>query len=436
MLETDIKSMLPSLTFLIKNRPEMLEVFAKDLFHFSNKMINSLNSSTPICIKSNNPQKHLPYISLNTIGVFPHELDYNANAANSAPIKLIKAFYKGKDIFIQKLNEIIEDKQKANEKLKPLLESEDPKERDKSKKDFDKNEKIIDYCNQDKKNYELIDEKIGIQSKFYKDLFEKEIPKEIPAFSRQVLMYDEDINDYISISPVYSMIMNKKFEEAIEEITKENTDYKYKKASGDIGGSKAQNVTTYNKSASFRLFMPTTKIKDKKYKKLWRLIFKGFYLRITKEEFIEICSTLKKYKIKKTLLHKRLFENSLRKVLMENIKMANNINFFIEDAIKEKLLEENEKNGLDISDININSKYFLNEYSNNKLVKELYNGLMVSFTESAKHAWLFRNRADKIDVLTQDFLNKINSKLLMQNISVDSEIENIIKKIIIKELEQ
>lgn len=404
---------LPSLTYVIQNKPEMLEYYIKNFFHYSNKMINSLNFSTPICIKPNNPLKELPYISLKTLGVEDYELDYNANAGYSAPIKLFKAFYESKESFIKKINEIIE----YNEKEKSKLEQNDSK--------IEKIDLIIQYCKKDKENIELIEKKIGKNSDFYKNVFNKHIDKELPVRSRQVLIYDEEIEDYISITPVFSLILNKKIDEEIKKMNVGENKFFINKADGSIGGNKPQNTTTYQRYADFKIFSKQPKIKDIKYKKLWSLIHNGFNVFINKNIINEFNFLIKKFENKKNIENKIKLESLSRKYINENIRLSNNMNDWISQIIIEDLKDE--------LNIVFNQQDLLIHILNNKDLPDFYQDLLINFKNTPKHLWLFKNKDENKEILSQDLINKLKS-LIIKNQNISNETEKVIVKIFNEEL--
>lgn len=406
--------MLPSLTFLIENRPEMLKHYTENLFHYSNKMINSLNSSNPICLQPNSPLNELPYISLKTVGVEDCDLDYNANAANSAPVRLIKAFYESNEAFIEKIDEIIE----YNEKEKNKLGSKDPK--------IQKIDLIIFYCEKDKENIDFIEEKIGKDSEFYQGIFNKDIDKDVPVLSRQVLVYDDEIEDYISITPIFSVILNKKIDDEIKKMNEGENKFFINKADGNIGGNKPQNVTTYQRYAGFKIYSKQPKIRDVKYKKLWSLIHNGFNVLINKNTINEFSFLIKKFEAKKNIENKIKLENFSRKYINENIKLSNNYNKWISEIIVEDL------NKIDYN-IDLNNQDILMIMLNNKELPDFYQELFSNFKDSPRHLWLLKNKYENKNILSQDLVNKIKS-LIIKNQNISNETEQVILKIFNEEL--
>lgn len=438
MLEKQIDKswVLPSLTFLINEKPEMLEYYSKNLFHFSNKMINTLNQSTPICITSENQKSDLPYISLNTIGVKKHEIDYNGNAANMAPLKILLAFYENEEVFQKTLDEKIIELEKELLSLKEKINIADLKEKEKEEinKKINKLEASIYYCIEDKKNILLIENKIGFESDFYKNIFNKEIKENIPALVKQVLIYDNQMEDYISITPITSMILTKKIEEKFLKIKnnyKENNKvFSIEKADGSIGGSKPQNVSMFYKNSGFKIMAPMPIIKDQKYKKLWRFIFNGFIFKLNNSNLNNICKVIKDYEYKNTSSNKNNISLAFKKIFNENIAVAIEMNRFIEESIKEEIL----KNNIEI-EVDFKSEHFLQKIIKQDLVKkELFSGLLSNIKEESKYYWLFNNRSDFSIDIYNDIIKVIKSKLILRNISPSKEIENIIKDSLNEEL--
>lgn len=423
---SEIKNILPSLTFLMEERPDMLENYSKDMFHFTNKMINTLNPSTPICIPPKKPQKEIPYISLSTVGVETHEIDYNANAANIAPIKTLRALFEGRDAFLNITNDNIEKKNKEREDLNKKFEKEtNEKELEKILKALEINKITLFYLEKDKQSFDDINEKIGVESDFFKSIFKNEKFISVPTLTRQILIYDETNNDYLSITPVSSFILNKKIAEEVVKIKLEHEDYKIRNADGKIGGSKPQNVTTFSREAEFKLFVPHPKTKDLKYKKLWKIVLKGFYLTITKNQINNLIYAINNLNEKGNTLNKDALQRVVKNIYYENLKVANNISEFISEAIRYEIIKD-KNHTVNLSDIDI----LQNIVENKKMSENLFNGIFLKFNEKKSNKWLFKNKKQFKNEITNELLNKIKSKLFVNKKSLTNEIENLIKKTI------
>ena len=107
-------SIPPSLTYIIEHN--LLDYYAEKICHFNNKMINTLNTPNPTCITPNKPLSSLPYISLSTLGVKDSELDFGGNAADVAPVKMLRAYYEGEERFLEEIDNVIQDRKERIEK--------------------------------------------------------------------------------------------------------------------------------------------------------------------------------------------------------------------------------------------------------------------------------------------------------------------------------
>lgn len=427
-------SIPPSLTYIIEHN--LLDYYAEKICHFNNKMINTLNTPNSKCIKPNNPVSSLPYISLSTLGVNDYELDFGGNAADQAPVKMLQAYYISDEKFLEKIDEVIKDKKERIQKNLKIINSEVNKE--KIQKALSENKKydfIIDHCLKDKENLNLIKNKIGKETDFYKNIFNKKKNNDpIPVFAKQVLIYDENIDDYISITPTFSIIMSKKLDDIIKVKKEISKEFKITKAYSQLGGEKAQNATVYYRYSGFRLFMskmPT--FKDQKYVKLWRYIHKGFDIYINKNIINSFIFAVNKYIKDPKASNKAAIINLTKEYINKNIQISNNINSFISQIIKDEI----NKDELLLNSCNIFVEDILEESINNKVLSEnLLKGNIEKIKQANGIEWLFKNKKRNIDILTDEALNKLKTKLLLNNISLEGEVLNIIKNSIKEELDK
>lgn len=427
-------SIPPSLTYIIEHN--LLDYYAEKICHFNNKMINTLNTPNSKCIKPNNPVSSLPYISLSTLGVNDYELDFGGNAADQAPVKMLQAYYISDEKFLEKIDEVIKDKKERIQKNLKIINSEVNKE--KIQKALSENKKydfIIDNCLKDKENLNLIKNKIGKETDFYKNIFNKKKNNDpIPVFAKQVLIYDENIDDYISITPTFSIIMSKKLDDIIKVKKEISKEFKITKAYSQLGGEKAQNATVYYRYSGFRLFMskmPT--FKDQKYVKLWRYIHKGFDIYINKNIINSFIFAVNKYIKDPKASNKAAIINLTKEYINKNIQISNNINSFISQIIKDEI----NKDELLLNSCNIFVEDILEESINNKVLSEnLLKGNIEKIKQANGIEWLFKNKKRNIDILTDEALNKLKTKLLLNNISLEGEVLNIIKNSIKEELDK
>lgn len=427
-------SIPPSLTYIIEHN--LLDYYAEKICHFNNKMINTLNTPNSKCIKPNNPLSSLPYISLSTLGVNDYELDFGGNAADQAPVKMLQAYYISDEKFLEKIDEVIKDKKERIQKNLKIINLEVNKE--KIEKAISENKKynfIIDNCLKDKENLNLIKNKIGKETDFYKNIFNKKKNNDpIPVFAKQVLIYDENIDDYISITPTFSIIMSKKLDDIIKVKKEISKEFKITKAYSQLGGEKAQNATVYYRYSGFRLFMskmPT--FKDQKYVKLWRYIHKGFDIYINKNIINSFIFAVNKYIKDPKASNKAAIINLTKEYINKNIQISNNINSFISQIIKDEI----NKDELLLNSCNIFVEDILEESINNKVLsKNLLKGNIEKIKQANGIEWLFKNKKRNIDILTDEALNKLKTKLLLNNISLEGEVLNIIKNSIKEELDK
>lgn len=427
-------SIPPSLTYIIEHN--LLDYYAEKICHFNNKMINTLNTPNSKCIKPNNPVSSLPYISLSTLGVNDYELDFGGNAADQAPVKMLQAYYISDEKFLEKIDEVIKDKKERIQKNFKIINSEVNKEKiEKALSENKKYDFIIDNCLKDKENLNLIKNKIGKETDFYKNIFNKKKNNDpIPVFAKQVLIYDENIDDYISITPTFSIIMSKKLDDIIKVKKEISKEFKITKAYSQLGGEKAQNATVYYRYSGFRLFMskmPT--FKDQKYVKLWRYIHKGFDIYINKNIINSFIFAVNKYIKDPKASNKAAIINITKEYINKNIQISNNINSFISQIIKDEI----NKDELLLNSCNIFVEDILEESINNKVLSEnLLKGNIEKIKQANGIEWLFKNKKRNIDILTDEALNKLKTKLLLNNISLEGEVLNIIKNSIKEELDK
>lgn len=427
-------SIPPSLTYIIEHN--LLDYYAEKICHFNNKMINTLNTPNPTCITPNKPLSSLPYISLSTLGVKDSELDFGGNAADVAPVKMLRAYYEGEERFLEEIDSVIQDRKERIEKNIKIINSESEKTKiDTAQKENIKYNFIIDYCLKDKENLSLIKDKLGKDTNFYRNIFNKKKNEEpIPVFARQVLIYDEGIGDYISITPIFSLIMSKKLDDIIKARKEELKDFKIARAYSKLGGENAQNVTAYNRYSGFRLFMSKMPaFKDQKYVKLWRYIHKGFDIYINKNIINSFIFAVNKYIKDPKTSNKEAIINVTKEYIRKNIQVSNNINSFISQIIKDEI----NKDELLLNSCNIFVEDILEESINNKVLSEnLLKGNIEKIKQANGIEWLFKNKKKNIDILTDEALNKLKTKLLLNNISLEGEVLNIIKNSIKEELDK
>lgn len=427
-------SIPPSLTYIIENN--LLDFYAEKICHFNNKMVNTLNTPNSKCIKPNNPISSLPYISLNTLGVKDYELDFGGNAADQAPVKMLQAYYISDEKFLEKIDEVIKDKKERIQKNLKIISLEVNKEKiEKALSENIKYNFIIDYCLKDKENLNLIKDKIGKETDFYRNIFNKKKNNDpIPVFARQILIYDENINDYISVTPAFSIIMSKKLDDIIRAKKEASKEFKIAKAYSQLGGEKAQNVTVYNRYSGFRLFMSRIPaFKDQKYVKLWRYIHKGFDVYINKNIINSFIFAVNKYTKDPKTSNKEVIIKITKEYINKNMQISNNINSFISQIIKDEI----NKDEILLNYCNIFVEDHLEEAINNKVLSEnLFRGNIEKIKQANGIEWLLKNKKRNIDVLTDDALNKLKTKLLLNNISLEGEVLNIIKNSIKEELDK
>lgn len=431
---SETKSIPPSLIYVIEN--DLVEFYAKNMGHFMDKFINTLNPPNPMTIQPNSPRKDLPYISLSTLGVESYELDFSSNATYVAPVRLFKALFDSKESFLREVDQIILEKEKiiieTNEKIS---KENDQGAIDKLQVVIKNTVVIIDYCNRDKQSIDLIDEELGKKSDFYKSVYSKNDIHAVPVFTKQLLVFNEEKQDYISISPTFSLILNKKIEGILSAIIEKDETFKVSKADGTMGGANPQNITTYKRQAGFKLFLRMPSFRDEKYRKIYQIAYNGFRVYINKDFIQAFINALKNYANKPNVRNKELLQKVSQEFIAKNIMLSNNINGFLCEAIVREMTYQREKNPDIVPSVSLTDDVFLQVISNNNLKDFLFNKVFNNVTDGVEHMWLFKNKKDNAELLSKDAFAKIKSKLI-SHISVPAEAEKIIKEAIKMEIEK
>lgn len=85
--------------------------------------------------------------------------------------------------------------------------------------------------------------------------------------------------------------------------------------------------------------------------------------------------------------------------------------------------------------VSLKDDVFLQVVSNDNLKDFLFNKVFNNVTEGVEHMWLFKNKKENAEILSEDAFAKIKSKLISY-ISVPAEAEKIIKEAIKMEIEK
>lgn len=431
---SETKSIPPSLIYVIEN--ELMEFYAKNMGHFMDKFINTLNPPNPMTIQPDSPRKDLPYISLSTLGVESYELDFSSNASYVAPVRLFKALFDSKESLLKEVDKIILEKEKIIAETKEKISKEnDEVAINKLQVVIKNNNVIIDYCNRDKQSIDLIEEELGRKSDFYKSVYSKNDVYAVPVFTKQLLVFNEEKEDYISISPTFSLILNKKIEGILSAILEKDKTFKVSKADGTMGGANPQNITTYKRQAGFKLFLKTPNFRDEKYRKIYQIAYNGFKVYINKDFIQAFVNSLKNYTNKPNVRNKELLQKVSQEFAAKNILLSNNINGFLCEAIVREMTYQRERNKDMVPSVSLANDVFLQVVSNDNLKDFLFNKVFNNVTDGVEHIWLFKNKKDKAELLSEDAFAKIKSKLI-SCISVSAEAEKIIKEAIKMEIEK
>jgi len=423
-----------------KQRPNSLthlksfeELYIKYLTHFNSKTINSYNPTIPARIKMNNENRSIPYIALSTLGADISDLDFNKNASELPPVKKLKALWSNEDGFKEYLES---EKSKIEERLdklnaKPLKNQDDLDSINKCHSD-------ISNIDLDITNVDLIKKTYNKESYFYEKINEETVFCEgLTPLVKQLLVFSEKENDYISLSPLSAIGLNDKimkvFSSRIKKIknlkTGEEKEYEryYKVIPSAIGGNQPQNISSLPASVlNFRLYTPTPKFIDEYYSTIWKYIHSGIEVYFNKEEIQIIKAALNKYNQIPTQQN----EEKLRLKLYKITQRLFNKTLYVKRLLNDVVIEEF---GDEIKGIMFNNSALYTLINSEISKDELWNGILNKINKSEiKYQYILNDKKEYSSELAQDVINQIlhYSRKYSENITLSSELNKKLKEII------
>lgn len=419
----------------LKNLEPFKDLYTTYLTHFNSKAINSYNPTIPARIKMLNANPKIPYIGLSTIGADISDLDFNKNASELPPVRKLKALWNNENEFDLYLkNEIL----RIQEKLDKLVQKEVKK-----KEDLDNIEKYNNDINNfkiDLENIELIKNKYGLNSDFYTKInSETVVCNKLTPYLKQLLVFSESENDYISFSPLFPVGINNKIIECFSERKKFVTNKKngeviekekyFKSIQAAIGGNQPQNISSLPANIlNFRLFTPAPKFIDQYYSDIWKYVNKGIKIHLNKDDLKLLKLAIAQYEQFPKQENEKILKTKIVFIVDKIINNVIKIKEILNETIKKEFYEE-------LVLITENKKTSdLYKFINSEISRDyLWNGLLNKINKNdIKYQYLLNDKKEYSEDIANNIITEIfsYSRKYKININISYEMNKKIKNII------
>lgn len=318
---------------LSMSHDEITDIIKNNVGHFSNKYTNT-KSSVYLLKENGFKNSNIKYLSLSSIGLTHDDLFLTSVAKQIPKFNVIKTFLKN-----------------DQEQIKEL----------------DNSETLIKNFGEDFKP----------NGTFHK-ILEKEANKEceLDTYCKQLLVFDEDENDYVSLTPLSSLYLNKKMKngliEKLEQIKKENPEQDkvknfWKTVNLSIGGANPQNVgisSDFDSANYFCLLMDTPKLKNNSISYVYTYLLNGIKYCFNKKDLHKLSFLIKNYTTNTNKDNKMLVIRQIQMITNKHVEKC----LFIKNKINSLILKQIEQ--LEIETINFEDPINDLFLEKNKEIKE------------------------------------------------------------------
>lgn len=386
---------------------EIVDIIKNNVGHFSNKYTNT--KSSVYLLKENGFKTNLPYLSLSSLGLSHEDLFLTSVAKQISKFNVIKTF-------------LINDP----EKIKLLDNSEIL------------SEKFGEYFQENGIVNKTLNESVNIE-------------KDLDTYCKQLLVFDENENDYVSLTPLSSLYLNKKLKEAllnkvekiketVPEDEKDKVRQFWETVNLGIGGANPQNVgidASFNLANYFCLLNRNPKIqKNKDYGFLYYL-HNGIACSFNQNDLNSLNILVKNYNNVKNIDTKKYMIDKLTEIVNKHIRRC----LFIKSKLNEiilKCFEQQSIKDLEESDGEFNDPLNdLFKIKNARIKDVIFNGKIQDLELNTENKLnLTCKFKDYANILASDFVKSLIISNKQNIFNFNEEINSLFTKEVRKIYEQ